>query len=204
MRKNQYHPDDLYDIYSNLYVQRIKYPKQINSRRRNKSPWTIAYPRKIWDVFEDDSLVSKFTDLCNGKVLQSPDIIKNLNCYYTQNQHPYFYINPVKVEKLSENPPIFQFYELHGNKTIKYLKAFREALINAKTLYDEDSQYKSFDESGSTYARRYMQDTVYQNYPHFGKIMEYLTGLRIREVAGPLLWAEYIYGRMVGVHTDTV
>ncbi len=201
MRKNEYNENELYDIYSNLYVRPIKYPKKNKSKMGSNG---IVYPRKMWGLFDNDSLVSRFTDLCKGKNLQSPSTLKNLNCYYNQHQHPYFYINPIKVEELSENPPIFQLYELHGNKTIEYVKAFREVLINAKTLYGENSQYKSFDDQGSTYARTHMQDSVYQNYPQFGKIMEYLTGFKIRNVAGPLLWAEYIYGRMVGVHTDTV
>lgn len=195
----------MYNIKSNIYVQPVEYnPKQINSHGSKELTLEIIYPAKNWDKIDNDNPHSRFTELCKGKVLQSPGTIKNLFCYYNQHQHPYFYINPAKVEQLSENPPIFQFYELHGNKTMDYVKTFKDALIDPNALYGSELQYKSFNANGFTFARQHMQDLVYHNFPHFGKIMEYLTGLSIRHTAGPMLWGEYIYGRMVDVHTDTV
>lgn len=200
-----YKPRDLYNTYTNLYSKPIKYfLRQFTSGHNQDSRWNVIYPPKFWDIFDRTSAHSKFTDLCKGKILQTPEVTKHLKCYYEQYRHPYFYVNPVKVERLSEIPPIFQFYEVLGNSIIDYVKAFKEVLINAKTLYGGSSQYLSFEAIASTYARRNMQHYVYKNYPQFGKIMEYLVGMKIRDVAGPLLWAEYTYGRMVGVHTDTV
>ncbi len=199
-KNGKYEPSELYNIYTNLYSKPIKY----FARYTQGSKWNVTYPPKFWDIFDRTSAHSKFTDLCKGKTLQTPEVIKSLKCYYEQYRHPYLYVNPVKVEQLSDTPPILQFYEVLGNSTIDYVKSFREVLINAKTLYGGSSQFLSFEAIASTYARRNMQDYVYKNYAQFGKIMEYLIGLKIRDVAGPLLWAEYTYGRMVGVHTDTV
>src|SRR5436190_20997631 len=68
---------------------------------------------------EDNPVVNldaRFSDLCLGNNRQSAEIAKNLKCYYENKRHPYFYVNPVKTEHLSENPPIYQFYDLIGEQ----------------------------------------------------------------------------------------
>lgn len=74
------------------------------------------------DLSPNASINAQFMNLCLGNDPQSAKLRKQLKCYYERKRHPYLYINPVKVEHLSKNPPIFQMYEMVGNKTIEYLK----------------------------------------------------------------------------------
>lgn len=56
--------------------------------------------------------------LCRGENLQSAQEQANLKCYYVTNGQPYLFIGPVKVEHLSHFPPVIQYYNVIGNRTI--------------------------------------------------------------------------------------
>ncbi len=74
------------------------------------------------DLPSNASINAQFMNLCLGNDLLPPKLRRKLKCYYERKRHPYLHINPVKVEQLSKNPPIFQLYEMVGNQTIEYLK----------------------------------------------------------------------------------
>src|SRR5258705_107391 len=81
-----------------------------------------------------DSDENQFKKLCQGIKIQSSKTQAKLKCHYEKRRHPYLYINPVKVEHLSNSPPLFQFYEIISNSTISTLKEQNSEFvgINAK------------------------------------------------------------------------
>lgn len=45
-----------------------------------------------------------------------------LYCSYEGHMNPYFYINPVKMEVIIENPPVLQFHDFISNQAIQAIK----------------------------------------------------------------------------------
>lgn len=54
--------------------------------------------------------------------LKAEELQKDLFCFYQTNWDPYFYINPVKTEVLSEDPVVVQVYEFVNNEALNMIK----------------------------------------------------------------------------------
>ncbi len=54
--------------------------------------------------------------------MQSEIDKSTLKCWYERSRNPYWMINPLKMELLSDNPDVFQVYELIGDNLITNMK----------------------------------------------------------------------------------
>lgn len=132
---------------------------------------------------------------------------KNLKCFFENSIHPYFYINPVKSEHLSDSPPVYLYYDIVKNKLNEELKLRndikvemnRTSKVNRKNMEDR-SEIKTSTWKG-------VGKGEMEGFEGLEWISEKLTGLRIslEETTNESMeYTVYTYGRMVGAHTDVV
>ncbi|CAL8085044.1 unnamed protein product [Orchesella dallaii] len=148
------------------------------------------------------NVMSQYSALCSGATFQSPEIQKTLKCFYETKRHPYLYINPVKTEVLSEDPPLLQFYELLSNHSIEIIKkvAIPRAELSLLVGVDDDNldaitRYRT---SAGTFF-------MYEEFPKLYDHSEIVSGLRLLNRSSEMAQVvEYTYGRYYIYHTDAL
>lgn len=119
-----------------------------------------------------------------------------MKCFLDRKKHPYFILNPLKTEMLSEYPYIVQFYDVLGEDTIQEMYTSRGTL---KVSTVGGSQLGGLDLGSRTSAGTLLSDEYEDK---IRAKTELLTGLHLEyEVVQNV---EYVYGRMYQSHRDTV
>ncbi|CAN8001613.1 unnamed protein product [Ixodes hexagonus] len=93
--------------------------------------WII--PRDAAPPLFKDLYVETYNALCRGDKLRNASEEKNLFCSYDV-PHPYFRIGPVKVEQLSKEPYVVQFYDVIWPQEIKALRKNGDPLLGRATV----------------------------------------------------------------------
>ncbi|ODM95303.1 Prolyl 4-hydroxylase subunit alpha-3 [Orchesella cincta] len=144
--------------------------------------------------------VSQYWALCSGVTFQTPKTQKSLKCFYEMKRHPYLYINPLKTEILSENPPVFQFYDVLANDTIEDIKAKAVPRLQLSEVVgtDDVEQITKHRTSAGTFMRYKEMPKVYEH-------SEIISGLKLLEKASEMAQVvEYTYGRYYIYHADAL
>ncbi|ODM96536.1 Prolyl 4-hydroxylase subunit alpha-2 [Orchesella cincta] len=63
-----------------------------------------------------------FMSLCAGESLQTEKERSRLYCWQEKTKHPYFYINPLNVELLNDDPYLIQVYNVIGNNLVEEVR----------------------------------------------------------------------------------
>ncbi|XP_054925096.1 prolyl 4-hydroxylase subunit alpha-2-like isoform X3 [Dermacentor andersoni] len=71
-----------------------------------------------------------YNDLCRGDKLRNATEEKDLRCYLSV-PHPYFRIGPVKMEVMSVDPYIVQFYDVIWPKEIRAIRSIGDPMYNS-------------------------------------------------------------------------
>ncbi len=135
--------------------------------------------------------------LCDGKNLQSEKIKAKLTCYLDTSRHPYWKINPLKIENLNENPSVVQIYDIFNDAWISYLKLVSYHELERAPMPPEATP--------RTAAYAWFEDTEIPSVP-ISKTVEFITGLNVvgTAAAESLQVAAYAFGGHVEPHYDSV
>lgn len=140
--------------------------------------------------------------LCQGKSSQTPKTQASLKCYYENQRHPYFYINPVKAEHLSEKPPIYQFYEMISENTVKVLKQNYTGRLRMSPIVGiERDKVDEMTYIRSSVGRGLDVETTPMSVI---RLAEMITGLKVWDGTDKVQYVEYTYGRFFEYHQDQV
>lgn len=136
--------------------------------------------------------------ICTGDEFQPIEIKSRLRCHLESKRHPYFILNPLKTEVLSEYPLVIQFYDVIGNDIIEEVTKMRDKLelstinIGAARFLDLSSR--------SSAGAVLSEDTSEKIRFRSGMI----TGLVADVPDESIQTVEYVYGRALRVHSDRV
>ncbi|CAL8077996.1 unnamed protein product [Orchesella dallaii] len=170
--------------------------------RRSKNPYLFAEPVKRHQYLEDklprkrlldtDNHVlqnkhssmtdlTNFAALCSGKQLRDNSETGQLKCWYG-NKQPLNILSPLKVEILSRQPPVLQFYDLLSERiTHKVLESARSTLgrsqVYAKT-HPDSKMISSSRTSTSTWLQDDTRSKLKEITGVYRKLEEF-TGLNI-------------------------
>lgn len=158
-----------------------------------------ALYQQIGEIGPDTSVNAQFMHLCHGKTLQAPAKQKKLKCYLEQKRNPFLYINPVKVEQLSETPLVYQYYEMIGNKTIELLKQRYSSRV--KPLKNAGLSGEIIPHWSTGGFKAFHPQEIP---PEVFDLAEAVSGIKIRGDKEILLYVEYTTGRYSIQQPDSV
>ncbi|CAL8142895.1 unnamed protein product [Orchesella dallaii] len=135
--------------------------------------------------------------LCLGHNLQTEKEKAKLKCWLDTKRHPFWTINPLKIEQLHEEPSIIQLYDIFNDKWAEYLKMLSyEDLERAPDIPEATPR---------TAAYAWFEDDDIPDAP-ISKMVEFVTGLNVvgSAAAEALQVAAYAFGGHVEPHFDSV
>ena len=115
-------------------------------------------------------------------------------------------IRPVKVEILSINPLIVQYYDVIGDQMIERLKQEAEPSLAPSSVVDHDRVGASKLSDSRTSTNTWVNDYTRQPFTSIPKRISTLTGMNVTgtEAAEELQVASYAFGGHYGIHADFV
>lgn len=131
-----------------------------------------------------------------------------LYCVYTNKWNPYFFINPLKVEIISESPIVVQFYEVIGEKYREFLsEATSSSMTRTETAtqFEEESKYGDFITSISSLLQKTESEEQDELLNNLDRKVSLLTGLVVGKKSRAMQVS--VYGALGGYydfHHDTV
>lgn len=140
-----------------------------------------------------------FVALCNGHNFQTKEEKNELRCWLEQDRHPYFKINPLKMELLHETPPLVQIHDFIGDHWIQVLKRTASpTLKRPPPRHDDETTPRT-----AIYA--WLPDEDIENIDLIKKI-ESTTGINVAtlKASDRLQIASYTFGGHVGLHVDSL
>lgn len=169
----------------------------------NRNSWSNIYfkERRAPGSTGGTGPEAQYLDLCRTPNVQSASMQVNLKCYYEQKRHPFLYVNPVKVEHLSEDPLVFQYYGIVDDKTSRDAMDKIGPNVTIHRLYghrvekEEMLRNKTSVRTVSAY---------FKGHRIFYTLMEMVTGLQITGSSEDMHFVEYTYGRHHNEHLDLV
>ncbi|XP_075524911.1 prolyl 4-hydroxylase subunit alpha-2-like isoform X2 [Dermacentor variabilis] len=82
-----------------------------------------------------EGYLEAFNDLCRGEKLRNATEEKDLRCYLSV-PHPYYRIGPVKMEIMSLDPYIVQFYDVISPKEIQAIRRIGDPMLARATVVE--------------------------------------------------------------------
>ncbi|CAL8090460.1 unnamed protein product [Orchesella dallaii] len=185
-----------YEMISNTYTEPTYVGHPANERLTGRQKLYSLKSRKYGNGsdWEMNNIA-----LCSGKEFQPIEIRSKMKCYLERKRHPYFILNPVKVEQLSEHPYIVQMYDVLGNKTIEEHYNVRRGFMKLSEVTGSDdlkARLKHRTSASGSLPDCELSDRI-------NKKSEMLTGLLLDDTTlEGLQVAEYTYGRFYSPHVD--
>lgn len=146
------------------------------------------------DIFKNARSV--YISLKNSDLFQPIALKSRLKCYIERKAHPYFILNPVKTEQLSEYPYIIQMYDVLGDETMQELQRLRGSMQVSPVVTATHDLMRTIQKRSSVgfLIRQNLTDKV-------NKKSEMLSGLHISaKYDEGLQLIEYTYGRLYSHH----
>ncbi|XP_075161943.1 uncharacterized protein LOC142234657 [Haematobia irritans] len=175
----------------------------IGLKNTNEFPKTIKEDRRKRKLDSSPKISEKenlHQQVCNGDVQQTPSEKRNLRCRLVSNNVPYYFVGPLKMEELSEDPYVAQYFEVIYEKEINQT-------INAVLNYIERSKIGNF--ANSTYDEVRVSKNSWLSFDghrflkNVAPRLEAITGLSLKY--GEFLQvANYGIGGHYGVHQDFI
>lgn len=140
-----------------------------------------------------------FVALCNGHNFQTKEDKTKLRCWLERDLHPYFKINPLKMELMHETPSLVQIHDFIGEHWIQVLKrTANPTLKRPPPRKDEETTPRT-----AIYA--WLSDEEIEEIDLIKKI-ESLTSINVatQKASDRLQIAAYTFGGHVGLHVDSL
>ncbi|KAJ6641485.1 Prolyl 4-hydroxylase subunit alpha-2 [Pseudolycoriella hygida] len=150
---------------------------------------------------DDNAMIAghyKFLAMCNGVNFQTSKVKSKLKCWLDTKRHPYFAINPLKIELLQVEPPLIQIYDIISDSWIADLKKTATPSLRRPPPIVAGAAPR-------TAAYAWLSDEDIPNTPISRKI-ELIADLNVRGMAASdkLQIASYSFGGHVATHFDSL
>ncbi|ODM96546.1 Prolyl 4-hydroxylase subunit alpha-2 [Orchesella cincta] len=99
-----------------------------------------------------------FMHVCAGKNLQTEEERKGLKCWLQRKHNPYWSINPLKMEILNRDPPVYQIYDFIGDKLIEKMKKAAVDGLERSTVVDRNDHSRSVVDTTRTSSQVWLYD----------------------------------------------
>ncbi|ODM92555.1 Prolyl 4-hydroxylase subunit alpha-1 [Orchesella cincta] len=196
--------NDVVELDKNMTYQQIfntyanfTYRGQPATERKNNGR-RVHYARKAKTYGNGSDSEANNLALCSGEEFQPMEIRSKMKCFFERKLHPYFILNPVKVEQLSEYPYIVQMYDVLNSKDIEEHYEVRRPfmqLAGVVGITDVRLLTKYRTSASGSLPKNPFTDRIH-------KKSEMLTGLTLETDSEGLQVGEYTYGRYFGPHKD--
>lgn len=135
--------------------------------------------------------------LCDGQSFQTEQEKMHLKCWFDTKRHPYWTVNPLKIELLKKDPRVIQIYDIFNDAWVEYLKE--------KSYTGMEKAPVSEVTTPRTAAYAWFEDDEISQAP-VSKTVEKITGLNVQgeAAAESLQVAAYAFGGHVEPHYDSV
>ncbi|CAL8109417.1 unnamed protein product [Orchesella dallaii] len=127
------------------YVRMKELMKEEAARSRNNLEWNWA-------------ISVNFMHVCAGKNLQTEKEKSGLSCWLQRKHNPYWVINPLKMELLNRDPPVYQIYDFIGDKLIAKIKNAAVSGLERSTVVDRNDASRSIVEQTRTSSQTWIYD----------------------------------------------
>ena len=156
------------------------------------------YLGRDWGNEPDYSFIN-FVALCNGYNFQNDQEKHDLKCWYEKDRHPYFKINPLKMELLHREPYLVQIYDFLGEQWTDVLRRAGGPMLERAP----PRNHAKATPRTATYAWLPDEDFAEIN---LIKKMEAFSGLNVatEKASERLQIASYTFGGHVGTHVDSL
>ncbi|ODN01935.1 Prolyl 4-hydroxylase subunit alpha-2 [Orchesella cincta] len=187
---------DMYSFSTRIYNTNYSDIAHLSLRKRLTKELTGKFlPDK--DPLFYQAVEANMMALCHGQNLQPEKEKAKLKCWLDTKRHPYWTINPLKIELLHEQPPITQFYDIFNDQWSAYLQFLSyEDLERAPDIPEATPR---------TAAYAWFEDNDIP-YTPISKMVEFITGLNVvgSDASEALQVAAYAFGGHVEPHFDSV
>lgn len=78
----------------------------------------------------DNEIYRRYQALCRGERWRRPAQEKDLYCYVTNSNHPWLFIQPVKVEVMSLSPSILIYHELMTAAESELIRTLAKPMVS--------------------------------------------------------------------------
>lgn len=140
-----------------------------------------------------------FVAVCNGHNFQTKEEKSKLRCWLERDRHPYFKVNPLKMELLHETPSLVQIHDFIGEHWIQVLKR------TASPTLKRPPPRKDVETTPRTAIYSWLPDEDIKEIDLIKKI-ESVTGINVatQKASDQLQIASYSFGGHVGLHVDSL
>ncbi|CAL8109415.1 unnamed protein product [Orchesella dallaii] len=105
-----------------LYTKKVSNSHDVDFAKKNSDTFK-EYSKKVRNKEQYGYHTQyNFINLCAGEDLQTAKEKSRLYCWQERSKHPYFYISPMKMELLNEDPYLVQVYNVIGNSLIEEVR----------------------------------------------------------------------------------
>lgn len=148
---------------------------------------------------KNDYSFINFVALCNGHNFQNKEEKSKLRCWLELDRHPYFKINPLKMELLHETPYLVQIHDFIGEHWIQVLKRTANPTLKRPPPRKDDET------TPRTAIYAWLSDEDIEEIDLIKKI-ESLTRINVatQKASDRLQIASYTFGGHVGLHVDSL
>ncbi|CAL8128806.1 unnamed protein product [Orchesella dallaii] len=122
-----------------MYTTKIYNSEDVDNAISSSSLFKEEAKKQLGNENWEYHIVYNFINLCSGENLQSNVEKSWLFCWNEQLKHPYFAINPMKMELLNENPPIVQVYDVMGPKLMEEVQNFSINRLERSYMINHDN-----------------------------------------------------------------
>ncbi|CAL8139599.1 unnamed protein product [Orchesella dallaii] len=165
-----------------LFTEKVLEPPHIDILE--KYSVSVKELAKEFRDYEEYGYHTKFNffNLCSGESLQTEAEKSRLHCWLEKSKHPYFYIRPMQLELLNEDPYLVQIYNVIGDKLIEEIRNKSISLLKRSSVVNFDDPTASTVSQVRTSSQTWIQSHECKNqgkYRNLLNLVEKITGLHV-------------------------
>lgn len=179
----QLEPDNQYGL-----TNKLLFESKVKTDRRKRIVTPAAEISKMKDLYEQ---------VCNGYLQKTPQEKRHLHCHYSHKNLPYYFLGPLKMELLNQDPFVAQYYDvIYENEIRQILQAVEDSIERSSIGSNNDSYIDEVRISKNSWLD---YDAIFMQ--RISQRLQYITGLSM-DNSEEMQVANYGIGGYYGTHYD--